>query len=78
MRQHVTKEERADIDSRVLQAIAQEYCVLAAICACTALKARVVDRSLQRLRKQRKIEYGGTRQTFSGWRVRSALGGKKK
>jgi DNA-binding IclR family transcriptional regulator len=59
-----------DIDSRVLQAVGQGGFMLRHIADRTSLKERVVDRALQRLRKQGKIEYGGPGKTFSGWRVR--------
>lgn len=66
------REDLADIDSRVLQAVERGYrgnpgITLAGIVRATSLRDRVVDRSLQRLRKQGKIEYVSPVQ---GWRVK--------
>lgn len=66
----MTKEARDDLDSRVLQAIARGVNQLYRIHAATSIHERVIDRALQRLRKQGKIEYGGPGTKFTGWRVK--------
>ena len=48
----------ADIDSRILQAVSHGKHTRASIISATSFLPRVVDRSLQRLRKSGKISYG--------------------
>ena len=64
------REINADIDSRIFQVIEKiPGTTLSGIVRVTSILNRVVDRSLQRLRKQGKIKYGGPGTSFVGWRV---------
>jgi hypothetical protein len=58
------------IDDHILFAIAKGSNQLYRLVARTSYKERVIDRALQRLRKQGKIEYGGPGKPFVGWRVK--------
>jgi hypothetical protein len=58
------------IDDHILHAIAQGTNQLYRLVARTSYEERAIDRALQRLRKQGKIEYGGPGKPFVGWRVK--------
>jgi len=62
----LTRDEKSVLDEKVIDLIRRNITLAAAIVSATEQHFRVVDRSLQRLRKAGRIEYASP---IQGWKL---------